>query len=263
VLDPAQNHAFRDHYLEIPIDLSRVLFIATANQLGTMHPALLDRMEIISLGGYTEEEKVHIARLYLIPRQLAEHGLTPARWMTDAALRRVIASTRARPACGTSSGRSARSPARWPRASRPSRRRPARGPGGRPRRRARVPRPAALPSRVGVPHVAPGVATGVAWTETGGDVLFVEASAAARRQGQVILTGQLGNVMQESARAAVSHIRRARRAGHPGRVPRQARPARARAGRRHPQGRAVGRGHDGDGDRVGAARRAGAIPTWR
>src|SRR6476619_5791613 len=91
VLDPAQNHAFRDHYLEIPIDLSKVLFIATANQLGTIHPALLDRMEIISLSGYTEDEKVHIARMYLIPRQLDEHGLKPAQLeITELALRRII-----------------------------------------------------------------------------------------------------------------------------------------------------------------------------
>src|SRR4051795_12214136 len=92
VLDPAQNHAFRDHYLEINVDLSRVLFIATANQLGTVHPALLDRMEIISLAGYTEEEKVHIARQYLIPRQLDENGLAPEMvTINDAAIRRMIA----------------------------------------------------------------------------------------------------------------------------------------------------------------------------
>ncbi len=91
VLDPAQNHAFRDHYVEIPIDLSRVLFIATANQLGTIHPALLDRMELISLSGYTEEEKVHIARLYLVPRQIEENGLQPAQiQITDDALRRIV-----------------------------------------------------------------------------------------------------------------------------------------------------------------------------
>ena len=92
VLDPAQNHSFRDHYLEIPIDLSRVLFIATANQLGTIHPALLDRMEMISLSGYTEDEKVHIARMYLVPRQLEENGLRLDQFeITDAAVRRVIA----------------------------------------------------------------------------------------------------------------------------------------------------------------------------
>ena len=86
VLDPAQNHSFRDHYLETPVDLSRVLFIATSNQLGTVHPALLDRMEIIQLAGYTEEEKVHIARRYLLPRQMSEHGLPPeAMAVTDAA----------------------------------------------------------------------------------------------------------------------------------------------------------------------------------
>ena len=91
VLDPAQNHAFRDHFLEIPIDLSRVLFIATANQLGTIHPALLDRMEMIALSGYTEDEKVQIARKYLVPRQLEEHGLGPGQIeITDGALRAVI-----------------------------------------------------------------------------------------------------------------------------------------------------------------------------
>src|ERR687891_27085 len=92
VLDPAQNHAFRDHYLEVNLDLSRVLFIATANQLGTIHPALLDRMELITLGGYTEEEKIHIARMYLVPRQRDEHGLKPEQFdISDDALRLVIA----------------------------------------------------------------------------------------------------------------------------------------------------------------------------
>src|SRR5207249_7709209 len=91
VLDPAQNHAFRDHFLEIPVDLSRVLFIATANQLGTVHPALLDRMEIIQLSGYTEEEKAQIARKYLLPRQMDEHGLPEnSLEITDAALTLVI-----------------------------------------------------------------------------------------------------------------------------------------------------------------------------
>ena len=91
VLDPAQNHSFRDHYLEVPLDLSHVLFIATANQLGTLHPALLDRMEVVSLSGYTEDEKRHIARRFLIPRQVQEHGLPDgALEITDAALGVVI-----------------------------------------------------------------------------------------------------------------------------------------------------------------------------
>src|SRR5262245_5742310 len=91
VLDPAQNHSFRDHYLEIPVDLSKVLFIATSNQLGTIHPALLDRMEIISLTGYSEEEKLHIARKYLLPRQMTEHGLPDGSLdITDGAIRLII-----------------------------------------------------------------------------------------------------------------------------------------------------------------------------
>ena len=97
VLDPAQNHSFRDNYMEITLDLSRVLFIATANQLGTIHPALLDRMEIITLSGYTDEEKVHIARMYLVPRQLEEHGLTADQIeITDGALMRAIGGVHAR-----------------------------------------------------------------------------------------------------------------------------------------------------------------------
>ena len=181
MLDPAQNHAFRDHYLEIPIDLSRVLFIATANQLGTIHPALLDRMEMISLSGYTEDEKVHIARMYLVPRQLEENGLTPEQLeITDAALRRVIIGIHAR-------GRRADARA----ADRHHR---AQGGGARGDRFAATPRAstrAQVPDYLGPPRFRsetafrtsrPGVATGLAWTETGGDVLFIEAVAAARRQ---------------------------------------------------------------------------------
>ena len=205
VLDPAQNHSFRDHYLEIPLDLSRVLFIATANQLGTIHPALLDRMEMITLGGYTEEEKIHIARMYLTPRQREEHGLNPAQFeLTDGALRRII--TEYTREAGVRSlerqiGTIARKVA------------------------ARVAADAAHTARVDAPDVdrylgpprfrqesafrtsRPGVATGVAWTEVGGDVLFVEAALMPGGGGSLTLTGQLGSVMQESARAALSHIR--------------------------------------------------------
>jgi ATP-dependent Lon protease len=210
VLDPAQNHSFRDHYLEINVDLSRVLFIATSNQLSTIHPALLDRMEILQLTGYSEEEKLQIARQYLIPRQINENGLTPERiQFSDAAVRRIISDyTReagvrglerqigavcrkvaARVAAGASDGTT-------------------------------VIEPDAIPDFLGPPRFhdevsfrvsRPGVATGLAWTETGGDVLFVEASLLPSGHHELILTGQLGSVMQESARAAVSHIRAAAR----------------------------------------------------
>ncbi len=205
VLDPAQNHAFRDHYLEIPIDLSRVLFIATANQLGTIHPALLDRMEIITLSGYTEDDKVHIAKMYLIPRQREEHGLKPEHLeITDAALRRIIMEY-TREAGVRSIERQIGTIAR--------------------KVAARVTTDAAHSAIVDAPQVPdylgparfrseaafrtsrPGVATGVAWTETGGDVLFIEAVLLPGGSGHLTLTGQLGNVMQESARAALSHVR--------------------------------------------------------
>jgi ATP-dependent Lon protease len=205
VLDPAQNHAFRDHYLEIPIDLSRVLFIATANQLGTIHPALLDRMEIISLSGYTEEDKVHIAKMYLIPRQREEHGLTREHVeITDAALRRIITEY-TREAGVRSLERQIGTVAR--------------------KVAARVATESTHTAVVDAPQVPdylgparfrsdaafrtsrPGVATGVAWTEAGGDVLFIEAVLLPGGNGHLTLTGQLGNVMQESARAALSHVR--------------------------------------------------------
>ncbi len=205
VLDPAQNHTFRDHYLEIPLDLSHVLFIATANQLGTVHPALLDRMEMISLSGYTEDEKVHIAKIYLVPRQRDEHGLKPEQiTITDAALRRVIADYTREAGVrtlerqiGTISRKVAARVATDPNYT------------------ARVEAddvvgylgPARFRSEAAFRTSRPGVATGVAWTETGGDVLFIEAVLLPGGNGQVTLTGQLGAVMQESARAALSHVR--------------------------------------------------------
>jgi len=215
VLDPAQNHSFRDHYLEINIDLSRVLFIATANQLGTIHPALLDRMEIISLAGYTEDEKLHIARRYLIPRQLEENGLA-ADMVTidDAAIRRMIAQY-TREAGVRNLERQIGAVARKV-AARVAGAIPVTAAAGGDGSRPAVVEAATLPEYLGPPRIhdevsfrvsRPGVATGVAWTEAGGDVLFIEASLLPGGHGNIILTGQLGNVMQESARAALSHIR--------------------------------------------------------
>ena len=260
VLDPAQNKAFRDHYLELEVDLSKVLFIATANQLGTIHPALLDRMEIIQLAGYSQEEKLHIAKMYLVPRQLTEHGLT-AEHLTieDAAILRVIAEyTREAGVrnlerqigtiCRKVAARVATAPER---STAPT-----------------TVHAAEVPDYLGPPRIKPetefrtsrpGVATGVAWTETGGDVLFVEASLLPGGRGKIILTGQLGSVMQESASAAVSHIRaEADRLGVPPELPRHERSARPRARGRHSQGRTVGRCHHRDGDSLGAAPAAGA-----
>jgi ATP-dependent Lon protease len=228
VLDPSQNHSFRDHYLEINVDLSRVLFIATANQLGTIHPALLDRMELISLPGYTEEEKLHIATRYLIPRQLEENGLRPdAVSFEDDAIRRIVTEyTReagvrnlerqigavARKIAARIASQDGGDPAKSPAPA-------SAGPAAASLAetgRARVVTAASLTEYLGPPRFRdevsfrvsrPGVATGVAWTETGGDVLFVEARLLPSGHQNLILTGQLGNVMQESARAALSHIR--------------------------------------------------------
>ncbi|MCX6551454.1 MAG: endopeptidase La [Acidobacteria bacterium] len=216
VLDPAQNHTFRDHYLEVTTDLSKVLFIATANQLGTIHRALLDRMEIIELAGYTDLEKQQIARRYLIPRQVTEHGLpATAVNLTDSALEKLVGEyTReagvrnlerqlgtisrkvaARVATGTVDLAVIGSGAVLATVDEGDLQ-PYLGP---PRFRRDV---QFRTSR-------PGVATGVAWTESGGDVLYIEATLLPSGHGQITLTGHLGNVMQESARAAVSHLRSA------------------------------------------------------
>ena len=207
VLDPAQNSTFRDHYLEVNIDLSKVLFIATSNQLGTIHPALLDRMEIIQLSGYSEEDKLHIATRYLVPRQLLEHGLTPEQvTLDDEAIRRV-ASDYTREAGVRSLERQLGTVARKVAAQVVS------ASNALPQT---VVRAEDVPDYLGPPRFQqevafrvsrPGVATGLAWTEAGGDVLFVEASLLPVGHHQLMLTGQLGSVMQESARAALSHVR--------------------------------------------------------
>jgi ATP-dependent Lon protease len=208
VLDPAQNRAFRDHYLEVDIDLSKVLFITTANQLGTIHPALLDRMEIISLSGYTLEEKAHIARRYLLPRQKQEHGLPEGSLeLTEAALNTVIGEyTREAGVRGLERqlGTIARKVAARIATS---------GPDQTAKTVVDAPEvddylgPARFRKEMAFRTSRPGVATGLAWTETGGDVLFIEAKLLPGGNQNIILTGQLGNVMQESARAALSHLR--------------------------------------------------------
>ena len=210
VLDPAQNHSFRDHYLEIPVDLSKVLFIATSNQLGTIHPALLDRMEIISLTGYSEEEKLHIARKYLLPRQMSDHGLPAGSLeITDAAIRQVT-SEYTREAGVRNLERQLGTLARKVAARIATRPSEAGDPQPTVIDREDVESylgPARFKKEVAFRTSRAGVATGLAWTETGGDVLFIEATLLPGGNQNIILTGQLGNVMQESARAALSHLR--------------------------------------------------------
>ena len=204
VLDPQQNNSFSDHYLEVPLDLSRVMFITTANLLEPIPPALRDRMEVIALPGYTEEEKIHIATKYLVPRQLAEHGLkkeqlripkqTLASIISDYTreagvrnLERQIATICRRTARRIVEGRA---PAISLQAQR-------------------------LKDYLGPPQffrdvveraLEPGVAVALAWTSAGGDILFVEAMQMSGK-GQLILTGSLGEVMRESVQAALSYVR--------------------------------------------------------
>ncbi|HEX6348448.1 MAG TPA: endopeptidase La [Candidatus Dormibacteraeota bacterium] len=206
VLDPAQNHSFRDHYLEVDLDLSEVLFIPTANVADTIPGPLLDRMELVRLDGYTEEEKLHIANRHLVPRQLERNGVDADEvGFTDAAIDRVIADyTREagvrslerelgkilrKVATGIDSGK--------------------------------LPKPVMIDEikvreLLGKPRFhnevaertsVPGVATGLAVTGAGGDVLFIEATEMDGEKGGLTLTGQLGDVMKESAQIALSYVR--------------------------------------------------------
>ena len=205
VLDPEQNQTFRDHYLDLPFDLSEVMFVCTANELDRVPGALRDRMEVIQLAGYTEEEKLEIAKRYLVPRQVERNGLRKS-WISigDRALRTII-SDYTREAGVRNLEREIGSVCR-----KVARRIAEEGRNGR--------------ISVGEPRVRellgkqrfyaearrrtsePGVATGLAWTPVGGDVLFIEATAMPGK-GSLTLTGQLGDVMRESAQAAVSWVR--------------------------------------------------------
>jgi len=204
VLDPEQNHAFRDNYLGVPFDLSNVMFVTTANMLDPIQPAFRDRMEIIQLSGYTEQEKLEISKRHLIPKQIAEHGLTKDQiqftddgvrtiinlYTQEAGLRnleREIASVCRKVARHVASGEN----------------------------KIRKIHTDNLDQFLGRPKVFQdellkrdqvGVATGLAWTPVGGDILFVEATAMKGR-GILTLTGQLGDVMKESAHAALSYAR--------------------------------------------------------
>lgn len=203
ILDPAQNHTFRDHYLDLPFDLSKVFFICTANSLETIPAPLLDRMEVVSLSGYTEREKIEIAKRYLLPRKLVESGLNVDQFhLTDEALQRLVSS--------------------YTRES---------GVRQLERRIGQLMRKAAVKITIGEQtelNVSPeslldllgpqpftveearrelqaGVAAGLAWTPTGGEVLYVEATQLPGGK-DLVLTGQLGEVMKESARAAMSYF---------------------------------------------------------
>ena len=204
ILDPAQNNAFRDHYLDLPFDLSKVLFVCTANQLETIPGPLIDRMDVIQLTGYTEEEKLQIAKRYLVPKQLEAHGLDPQRvHVTEATLRLVVREyTREAGVRGLERriGDLCRKAAR--RFAEGNRRKLSID-----EKRAREwLGPRRFAGEVRKRTSDPGVATGLAVTATGGDVLFIEATGYEGK-GKLMVTGQLGDVMQESAHAALSWVR--------------------------------------------------------
>ncbi|MGO9957119.1 MAG: endopeptidase La [Solirubrobacteraceae bacterium] len=205
VLDPEQNGTFRDHYLDLPFDLANVMFVTTANTLETIPGPLRDRMEVIALAGYTQSEKLEIAKRYLVPRQIERNGLTIARIaFTDSGLKAIIADytreagvRQLEREIGSVARKVARQVAE-----------------GTLERKVTVTEPRVREllgkrrffSEARRRTSRPGVATGLAWTPVGGEVLFIEATAMPGK-GNLTLTGQLGDVMRESAQAAVSYVR--------------------------------------------------------
>ena len=205
VLDPEQNYNFRDNYLDLAFDLSRVMFIATANSLETIPAALRDRMEILELSGYTEEQKLHIARNYLLPKQLEANGLNKDELTVDDDALRRIARDYTREAGVRNLEREVGSLCR--------------------KVAKQIAEGRKTPIAVTAEHIPeylgrqrffeeaaeridrPGIATGLVWTAVGGEIIFIEAAAMASKQNQLILTGQLGDVMKESAMAALSYVR--------------------------------------------------------
>jgi ATP-dependent Lon protease len=204
VLDPEQNATFRDNYLGVPFDLSRVVFLTTANMLDTIPGPLLDRMEIISLAGYTEDEKLEIARRYLVRRQLEANGLKPGQAEIDPEALGLIIRSYTREAgvrnLEREIGRAFRNVAVQI----------AEGSTDRVRLSsndiATILGPRRFENEIAMRTSIPGVATGLAWTPVGGDILFIEASRTPGK-GTLILTGQLGEVMRESAQAALTLVK--------------------------------------------------------
>jgi ATP-dependent Lon protease len=203
ILDPQQNNTFRDHYLDLPFDLSKIFFIATANQLGPIPPPLRDRMEMIRLAGYSDREKLEIARRYLVPRQTGENGLNAAQLKIEDGAIELVASRYTREAGVRQLERNIGSVARKVALKI-----------AQAQAESVVVKADDVREYLGPPRFYPeqarkelpaGVATGMAWTEMGGEVLFIEATLLPGGRGLTI-TGQLGEVMQESARAAQSYL---------------------------------------------------------
>ena len=257
VLDPEQNNAFLDHYLDVEFDLSSVMFICTANVLHTIPQALRDRMEVLQLAGYTEDEKIEIAKRFLAPKAVEGAGLTQNNIVIEDDAIQTIIQRYTREAGVRNLEREISSICR------------------------KVARKVVVEGKtfkemingekvtelLGVPRFRPsmaeeqnevGIATGLAWTEVGGELLVTEATLMAGK-GKLTLTGKLGDVMQESAQAALSYVRSTGRGAEPRRgLPLEDGHPRARARGRDPEGRAVGRHHDGHDARLGADEDPGA-----